>query len=147
MVEKAFGGFKVDWLTFTEFKDNLLFKFAENYHENVARFHVLMHRTHYFDSDVPQLDKKICFEIQPPMPGFTVRVFVDKGSILAQEMDRTMGWEVSNAFVIAELHWRKQDSYQWLELAAVPQYHWRNAPPPIAARAVPVEAPAAQIVR
>jgi hypothetical protein len=126
MVEMGPEGSKVDWLSFTEFKDNLLLKYVQNYQEQPARFHVMIRRAHYFDDDVPQLDKKQCFNLAPPMPGFTANSFVEKGSPLSQELDRNLGWEVSNAAVIVELAWRKQDNYQWLELTGVPQYNWRN---------------------
>ena len=33
------------------------------------------------------------------------------------------------AKVIAELHWRKQDNFQWLEIVAIPQFSWQNAMP------------------
>ena len=129
MVQNTPTGFKVDWLTFTEFKDDLLRKFAENYQDGSARFHVAIHRCHYLESDVPELDKKICFEAAPPMPGYVVHAFVDKKSALAKELDRTLGWNVLDAKVIAELRWRKQDNFQWLEIAAVPQFSWQNAMP------------------
>ena len=129
MVEDSKTGYQVDWLTFTEFKDKLLLKFGQTYTERPARFHVMVRRTHYFDDDVPQMDKKQCFELQPPMPGFTVNVFASKGTPLAKELDRNLGWEVANAAAIVELQWRKQDNYQWIELVNVPQYHWRTMPP------------------
>ncbi len=126
MVEMNAEGGKVDWLTFTEFKDNLLLKYVQTFQEQPARFHVMIRRAHYFDDDVPALDKRQCFNMAPPMPGFTANAFVEKGSILSQELDRNLGWEVSNAAVIVEIAWRKQDNYQWLELTGVPQYNWRN---------------------
>jgi len=76
MLESSADGWKVDWLTFTEFKDKLLLHFLEKWQDNPGRFHVMMRRTHYFDDDVPEKDKKYCIEISPPMPGFSGFVFV-----------------------------------------------------------------------
>ena len=145
MVEDSPNGYKVDWLTFTEFKDNLLLKFAEKYTEGVNRFHVAIHREHYFDSDVPDKDNKLCFAAEPPMPGYKVYVFVDSTAVLARELERTLDWN-KNAFVIAEIRWRKQDNYQWLELAAV-QYGWRNNPPPVAKAAEPSKPATKQVAK
>lgn len=138
MVEITEDGWKVDWLTFTEFKDELLQKFLESPQPGPARFHVLMRRAHYFDDDVPALDKKICFQVMPPMPGFNGDVFAQKGTSLARELDKHLGWDVSQAAAVVELQWRKEDRHQWVELTSLVQLNWRNAEPP-APKAVPVE--------
>jgi hypothetical protein len=44
MVDITDQGWKVDWLTFTEFRDELLLKFLETSQAEPARFHVLMRR-------------------------------------------------------------------------------------------------------
>lgn len=141
MVEDSGAGWQVDWLTFTEFKDELLQKFLAAPQPVPARFHVLMRRAHYFDDDIPALDKKICFQVMVPMPGFTGDVFAPKGASLARELDKFLGWDVSQAAAVVELQWRKEDRYQWVELTNVVQLNWRNGepPPPIAPKAVPVQ--------
>ena len=135
MVEQEENDWKVDWLTFTEFKDELLQKFLSEYQDEPRRFHVMMRRTHYFDNDVPSPDMA-CYEVQPPMPGFSEYVFVPVHSRLIGELDRSFGWGVAKSAAIVELQWRKLDNHQWVELTAVPQYNWRN---PAAAK-VPVKA-------
>jgi len=129
MVEWAEDSWKVDWLTFTEFKDSLLERFLESFVETPQRFHVMIRRTHYFDDDIPELEKKICYEITPPVPGNRFYIFAVKGTALAKELDQNLGWEVGSAAVIVELRWRKQDRYQWVELTGLPQYNWRNPKP------------------
>lgn len=139
MVEEEGNNWKVDWLTFTEFKDELLQRFLESYQDEPKRFHVMMRRTHYFDDDIPGLDKLVCFEIQPPMPGFAGHVFARRATPLAQDLDRYVGWEVSKAAAIVEIQWRKEGGQQWVELTGVPQYNWRNpaaAPAPVKAQLV-----------
>jgi len=120
------SGYKVDWLLFTEFKDNQLLDFAKSYHETTGRFHVLIHRSHYFQKDVPQLESKQCFEIHPPMPGYVVNAFVEKDSHLADLLQKPLSWDVPNAFAVVELKWKKKGSYEWLELAGVPQFDWHD---------------------
>ncbi|MCE9520293.1 MAG: hypothetical protein K8R87_12170 [Verrucomicrobia bacterium] len=129
MVESSPEGWKVDWLTLTEFKDKLLLRFLQKWQDEPARFHVMVRRTHYFDEDVPNLDKKHCFELMPPTPGYSGYAFIPKGSPLALNLDRSIGWEVANLAAIVELRWRKQDRYQWVEITAVPQFNWRSTLP------------------
>lgn len=137
MVESTEEGWKVDWLTFTEFKDDLLVKYLESFQPQPARFHVLIRRAHYFDDDVPALDKKTCFQVSPPMPGFSGDVFVVKGTALARDLDRHLGWDITQAAVVVQLQWRSEDRYQWVELTDLVQYNWRNGDPP-PPKAVPV---------
>lgn len=131
MVESTEEGWKVDWLTFTEFKDELLLKFLEAPQAEPARFHVLMRRAHYFDDDVPALDKKTCFQVMPPMPGFTGDVFAIKGTSVARELDKHVGWDVSQAAAVVELQWRKEERHQWVELTSLVQLNWRNVEPSV----------------
>jgi hypothetical protein len=129
IVENTDRGWKVDWLTFTEFKDELLVKFLESPQPEPARFHVLMRRAHYFDDDVPALDKKTCFQVMPPMPGFTGDVFALKGTPVARDLDKFMGWDVTQAAAVVELQWRNEDPYKWVELTNLVQLNWRNVEP------------------
>lgn len=131
MVESSPDGWKVDWLTLMEFKGKLLLRYLQKWQDEPARFHVMVRRTHYFDEDVPALDSKHCFELMPPTPGYSGYAFVPKGSPLAQNLDRNIGWEVANVAAVVELRWRKQDRYQWVEITAVPQFNWRSALPAI----------------
>ncbi|HSI64839.1 MAG TPA: hypothetical protein VLE43_17055 [Candidatus Saccharimonadia bacterium] len=148
MVEQSPDGWKVDWLTFTEFKDNLLARFMESHQEGPKRFHVLVRRTHYFDDNVPEMDKKICVEVQSPTPPFVGSVFAKRGTPVANILDRYLGWEVDQAAAVVELEWRREGDQQWVELTGLPQFNWRNAmageviPPPQAAPTAPVAVPA-----
>lgn len=129
MVESSDEGWKVDWLTFTEFKDKLLLRFLQSWSDEPGRFHVMMRRAHYFDEDVPDLKEKYCFELTPPDPGASGFVFVPKGTPLARELDKSLGWEITNVAGVVELQWRKKDRYQWVEMTAVPHYNWRGPDP------------------
>lgn len=124
MLQKEGGSFKVDWLAFVEFRDNLLFQFLSGYQDMPARFHVGIRRTHYFDDDVPDLDAKDCFEIQPPFPSYVGYVFVPKGTPLAADLSNRISWETVASYVIVELRWKRLGEMKWVELAAVPQLNW-----------------------
>jgi hypothetical protein len=124
MLQEEGGKFKVDWLAFVEFRDNLLYKFLSQYQEEPVRFHVGIRRTHYFEDDVPDLGEKDCFEIQPPLPTYVGYVFVPKKSPLALDLGTKISWETSKAYVIVELRWRQEGDKKWVELLAVPQLNW-----------------------
>ena len=128
MLQEEGGSFKVDWLAFVEFRDNLLYKFLSAYQDEPARFHVGIRRTHYFENDVPDLDGKDCFEIQPPLPTYVGFVFVPKNSPLATDLAGRISWETSKAYVIVELRWRKLGDQKWVELTGVPQLNWYSFP-------------------
>lgn len=124
MLQETKTGFKLDWISFVEFKDNWLLKFVQGYHETPGRFHVSIKRSHYFDRDVPDLDNKDCFLIQPPQEDFEVAVFVPKKSPLAEMLRRELGWSTQYAYILAEIQWRQDGTNQWVELTAVPQLNW-----------------------
>lgn len=149
MMQEEKDGYKVDWLAFVEFKDNLLLKFLSDYQDMPARFHVGIRRTHYFEDDVPDRDQKDCFEIQPPVSNYVGYVFVPKNTPLAADLAKKISWETRMGYVIVELMWRKLGDYKWVELTGVPQLNWYSgAPTPQAASSVqepskPPPAPAA----
>ncbi len=124
MVQETKSGYKLDWIAFIEFKDNWLFKFVQGYRENPGRFHVSIKRGHYFERDVPDLENKDCFIIQPPQEDFEVSVFVPKNTPLAEKLRRDLSWSTQYAYVLAEIQWRDDGVHQWIELTAVPQLNW-----------------------
>jgi hypothetical protein len=143
MLQGESGAFKVDWLAFVEFRDNLLFEFLSGWQDVPARFHVGIRRTHYFEADVPDLDEKICFEIQPPA-NFFGYVFVPKNTPLAADLTSRIGWETLTAYVIVELRWKRLGEMKWVELTNVPQMNWYSFPRPAQADSDPQAKPAAK---
>ncbi|MBX7209296.1 MAG: hypothetical protein K1X78_13345 [Verrucomicrobiaceae bacterium] len=138
MLQKEGTVFKVDWLAFVEFRDDLLKQFLSGYHDMPAQFHVGIRRTHYFDDDVPDLESKDCFEIQPPYPSYVGFVFVPKGTPLASDLAKRISWETVASYVIVELRWKTLGEMKWVELADVPQLNWYS----YQAAAKPAAAPA-----
>jgi hypothetical protein len=128
MLEEKEDGFKVDWVSFVEFKDRMLEKFFQSYQEGKACFHVGIIRHHYFEDGVPNLDRKDAFRVSPAPPNpFQQSVFLDKESELAQELRSRMPWE-THIWAVVELEWKRLGPQQWVELSAVPQMHWYSLP-------------------
>jgi hypothetical protein len=129
MVEVRGDEARVDWLTFIEFKDNMLRQFMSNPQiEGRWRFHVSMRRCHYFEDDVPDASSKDCFEIAPPMPGTTdLYAFLQSGSQLSRSLASTITWDKRVTWGIVELQWRQENGKAWVELTAVPQLNWYSA--------------------
>ncbi len=128
MLEETSSGFKVDWLSFVEFKDRMLEKFFQGYQEGPARFHVGIKRYHHFDDGIPNSDDKHSFEVTPAPPNpFKASVFVDKDSNLGLELVDKIPWG-TGVWAIVELQWMKKGDREWVELAAVPQTNWYSVP-------------------
>lgn len=144
MLEDRGGSFKVDWLSFVEFKDRLLEKFLHTYEEGPARFHVGITRTHYFEDKVPNASAKEAFRISPAPPNpFMATVFVDKESTLGRDLRDKIPWG-AQVFAIVELEWMKLGNQAWVQLSGVPQLNWYSVPAvPKAVResSAPVEVP------
>ncbi|MDB6006288.1 MAG: hypothetical protein JWR15_3275, partial [Prosthecobacter sp.] len=129
MLEEKPDGFKVDWVSFVEFKDRLLEKFFKTYQEGEpCFFHVGILRSHYFKDDVPNLEHKDVFRVSPAPPNlFQDIAFLDKTSDLAQQLRSQLPWE-THVWAVVGLQWKKLGSQQWVELTSVPQMHWYSLP-------------------
>ncbi|MES2597343.1 MAG: hypothetical protein V4662_18485 [Verrucomicrobiota bacterium] len=128
MLEMNQGKFKVDWLSFVEFKDRLLEKFLAGYQEGPARFHVGITRTHYFEDKVPNVSGKDVFRVSPAPPNpYASVIFLDKDSDLGRELRDKIPWG-SQVWAIVELEWMKLGSQNWVQLSAVPQLNWYSVP-------------------
>jgi hypothetical protein len=138
MLEDVGGSFKVDWLSFVEFKDRLLEKFLLTYQEGTARFHVGITRTHYFEDKVPNSAGKEAFRISPAPPNpFMATVFVEKDSTMGRDLRDKIPWG-AQVYAIVELEWTKLGNQAWVELKGVPQLNWYSVPTaPKAVRATP----------
>lgn len=127
MVEQTGDGVRVDWLSFIEFKDDLLHKFLTNYMDGPVRFHVGIRRTHYFEDDIPGIENKDTFEVTPPMENVHGFVFVPRGSALQRSLAGTISWDKEMSWVIVELQWRREGTAKWIEMTALPQLNWYSA--------------------
>jgi len=128
MLQGSPDGYKVDWISFIEFKDELLFKFLSKFQEVPGSFHVGISRSHYFEEDVPDRESKDCFRLQPPSAPYEGYVFVPKDSPLSADLRNKISWETETSFVIVELQWRKLGTFQWVEMTGMPQLNWYSLP-------------------
>lgn len=128
MLEERQGSFKVDWLSFVEFKDRLLEKYLQTFQEGQVRYHVGLTRTHYFEDKVPNSSNKEAFKLStaPPNP-FSATVFMDKDSALARDLRDKIPWG-AQVFAIVELEWMKLGNQAWVQMSAVPQLNWYSVP-------------------
>ena len=115
---------RVDWETFIEFKDDLLFKFLKKSSTTPGRFRVMMRRAHVFDKDLPDRENKAGFEVFTPNSDFKGSVYVRKGSDTSRQLDIKLPWN-NDVPVIVELIWRGQGEQTWVELQSVVSYGWR----------------------
>ncbi len=127
MVEQTGDNTRIDWLSFVEFKDDLLHKFLTTYMDGPVRFHVGIRRTHYFEDDIPNVEEKDTFEVTTPMENVHGFVFVPRGSPLQRSLSSTISWDKEMSWVIVELQWRRQGSSKWVEMTALPQLNWYSA--------------------
>lgn len=128
MVQDTSSGFKLDWVAFIEFKDHFLHTFSSAYRPTAGHFHVGISRSHYFRSDVPDLENKHCFEVSAPHLPETIPVFVPKDSPIADALTRIITWDTQVVYVIADLQWRREGNAEWIELIGVPQMNWYSKP-------------------
>lgn len=124
MVEVHNNEARVDWLTFVEFKDDLLNRFLTTYMDGPVRFHVGIRRTHYFEDDVPGKENRHAFEVAPPMGNCHGYVFVPKDSALARSLASTLSWDKDLSLGVVELQWRREGGQKWIEMTALPQLNW-----------------------
>lgn len=128
MLEERDGSFKVDWLSFVEFKDRRLENYLTNFQEGQALFHVSMTRTHYFEENVPNSSHKEAFRINPAPPNpFSATVFVDKDSALSRDLRDKIPWG-AQVFAIVGLEWMKLGDRAWVQMSSAPQLNWYSVP-------------------
>lgn len=128
MLEESKDGFRVDWLSFVEFKDRLLENFFQEYQEGSARFHVGITRTHYFEDKVPNAGNKDAFRLGPAPPNpYLTTVFLDKDSAVGRDLRDRIPWG-AQVWAIVELEWVKLGSQQWVQIVGVPQLNWYSVP-------------------
>lgn len=103
-------------------KDSL-YPFLEKYQDKPSSFQVRIRRMHYFKDDVPDLDEKDCFEIQPmtvpPGQGYVGMVFVPKSSRLAARLMKILAWESRGEEADVTLKWSEEQGKKWVEMMEV----------------------------
>lgn len=123
-----YSGSEPFWLAFIEFKDRKLEEFCKKYTEGAAQFHVVLQRQHYFANDVQDLDSKECFRVGVTWDiHFGKPVFLNKESVLARVLSKTLAWE-ERPHCVVELEWQKLGSKEWIALKSVSDMNWAGLP-------------------
>ncbi|MCP5558539.1 MAG: hypothetical protein H7A55_12380 [Verrucomicrobiaceae bacterium] len=123
LVVKTAEGPKIDWGLFEEFYSQALLKFLENEEPGTGTFRVLLKRIHYFETDVPDLDEKECFQAAALSNDWAGNVFVGKSSSLMSKLSKQLPWgSVSSAVVSLKSH--KATEGMWVEVVGVPSFFW-----------------------
>ena len=99
--------------------------FFKSFQSEPRRFVVQINRTHYFDDDVPDLEKRDCFEVEPTNDTTRHYTFVLKSSSLGKDLEKRIPWSARQDLVLpyeVELKWNKEGGKEWLELVSVEEY-------------------------
>lgn len=115
----------VDWEAFVEFKDQLLWEFLIKPGSPPGKFRVMLRRKHYFDKDIPDIDRKETFELNQPGADTTVNVFAVKGGSVAKVLSQQLAWGDGIA-VTVQLVWHSEGERGWVEIKSVPAFGWRG---------------------
>ncbi len=125
-VEETEEGWRVDWSTFVEFKDERLKQFYAGYTDQPATLKAQVSRAHYFDKDVPSRDQKLCFRIDPPGGGLGGYAFVNTDdNLVAAKIAGRIDWNTLCSWTV-RLKWVKtQSGHAYVEMRDVVSSSWR----------------------
>lgn len=126
-VEKMQGTYRIDWQSFVEFKDLLLPAFFKTYSTEPASFHVVLERKHYFGTDVPNQDRKLCFSVEPPVPGYSNYAWVSDNDL---DLITKLGVRAEfgqTSYPIVTLRWVKEtNGVAYVVLEKIRSDNWRS---------------------
>jgi len=109
VVEKN-NEYKVDWELFTEFKDRAFKQFVETKPTAAEPFRLVLQRVNYWESDrdqIPNIDSYLCFQVDPPYPGFRVHAFVAKDSEIGKSLAGRLLWQTDPLAAEVVMRWAK----------------------------------------
>ena len=121
-------GFKIDWVAFTQFHDSTLEKFLRDPKAAGGQFMVQLRRSHYFGTEVPDIDQLISFRVQSPVaPYADAYAFVRKDDPDGVEAIEKYRWSSSYRPVV-QLKWREgaEGENPRIEIARVVRNSWRR---------------------
>ena len=124
LIETA-EGWKVDWETFIEFRDDHFGRFAAGQGSESGAFHVLVRNTHYFGEPFPGSDRLTAFRLDPPLPDRNHYAFVATGSDLHKALAGATEWGRPCAPVLQLARKPHGDSKFHLEIEAILAPNWR----------------------
>ena len=118
--------YRIDWESHIQWRDEWLRSFLSAKKDTPQNLMVVLHRTHYFNDDVPLLDEKLAFKVTSAIPGDEgAVVFVDKQSALGRSLANEYEWRVSY-FPLAELQWVTEGESRYVRLNRIVRANWRR---------------------
>jgi hypothetical protein len=124
LVETA-DGWKIDWETFIEFRDDHFGRFAAGQGGDTGAFHVLVRNTHYFGEPFPGSDQLTAFRLDPPLPDRNHYAFVPTGSDLHKALAGATEWGRPCAPVLQLARKPHGDGKFHLEIQSILAPNWR----------------------
>jgi len=118
-------GWKVDWETFVEFRDDHFGRFAAGQGGEAGAFHVLVRNTHYFGEPFPGSDQLTAFRLDPPLPDRNHYAFVPTGSDLHKTLAGVTEWGRPFAPVLQLVRKPHGDRKFHLEIESILAPNWR----------------------
>jgi hypothetical protein len=119
------GGWKVDWESFVEFRDDHFGRFAAGEGGDSGAFHLLVRNTHYFGPPFEGSDRLTAFRVDPPLPDRNRYAFVPTGSELHKTLASSTEWGRPCAPVLQLVRKRHADGSSHLEITAILAPNWR----------------------
>ena len=118
-------GWKVDWETFVEFRDDHFEQFASGAGTDTGSFHLIVRNSHYFGDPFPGSDKLSAFRLDPPMPERNHYGFVPTGSDLHKRLAGATEWGVPCTPVLQLVRKQHEDGSFHLEITGFAALDWR----------------------
>jgi hypothetical protein len=118
-------GWKVDWESFVEFRDDHFRRFAAGEGSDAGAFHLFVRNTHYFGAPFPGGDKLTAFRVDPPMPERDQYAFVPTGSDLHKTLADATEWGHPLPLVLELSRKKHADGKTHLEITSILAPNWR----------------------
>ena len=122
-LENTNRGWKVNWVAFTQYNENSLGNFLEQYQPGERTFYAKLQRAHYFGSNIPELGSKIGFKIDPIVSNESF-IFAERDSSMAQYTNNELDWE-KVYYPVIRLEWvNTEPSKPYVRVIEILQIGW-----------------------
>jgi hypothetical protein len=119
------AGWKVDWESFIEFRDDHFRRFAAGEGSAEGAFHLMVRNTHYFGEPFPGSDKLTAFRVDPPLPDREQYAFVPTGSELHKTLAAATEWGRPCTPVLELVRKEHAPGKTHLEITRIAAPNWR----------------------
>ncbi|MCW1884995.1 hypothetical protein OKA04_09675 [Luteolibacter flavescens] len=127
-IMKTPDGWKVDWDSFVEFRDDHFRRFASGEGSDTGTFHLLVRNTHHFGDKFPGSDKLSVFRVDPPLLDRDQYAFAPTGKDLQKALTASIEWGRPCAAVLQLTRKKNPDGTTRLEITNLVAPNWRPRP-------------------